>query len=160
MIFLTVGHQMPFDRLVQAVDTWAGENLHREVFAQVGRSRYRPGHMHSVEELDASEFREKVARAEFVVSHAGTGNILLTLELGTPIVVMPRRADLRETRNDHQSATVRWFRRFSGVYVAVDEIQLPRVMDKIRTNEEAAPLEAAASPDLIDAIARFLDGYR
>jgi len=38
VIFVTVGAQMPFDRLVGAVDTWAGTNNRRDIFAQTGET--------------------------------------------------------------------------------------------------------------------------
>ncbi len=37
MIFVTVGEQLPFDRLVRAVDEWAAASG-KEVFAQIGNS--------------------------------------------------------------------------------------------------------------------------
>ena len=37
MIFATVGTQLPFDRLIAAVDRWAGTRPGREVFAQIER---------------------------------------------------------------------------------------------------------------------------
>jgi UDP-N-acetylglucosamine transferase subunit ALG13 len=41
MIFVTVGSQMPFDRLVEAVDGWVGQTT-REVLAQIGDSQLKP----------------------------------------------------------------------------------------------------------------------
>lgn len=36
MIFVTVGHQTPFDRLIRLVDRWAEENMRHDLFAQIG----------------------------------------------------------------------------------------------------------------------------
>ncbi|MGO7205561.1 glucuronosyltransferase, partial [Rhizobium ruizarguesonis] len=41
MILVTVGTQLPFDRLVKAVDTFATE-LSKPVLAQIGRGSYTP----------------------------------------------------------------------------------------------------------------------
>ena len=43
MIFATVGTQLPFDRLIVALDQWAASSPDVEVFAQIGRGEYRPG---------------------------------------------------------------------------------------------------------------------
>ena len=40
MIFVTVGSQLPFDRLVRAVDDWAAGNGGAAAFAQIGASSY------------------------------------------------------------------------------------------------------------------------
>jgi UDP-N-acetylglucosamine transferase subunit ALG13 len=45
VIFVTVGAQMPFDRLVKAVDQWAGENGREDIYAQIGQSDYRPSNI-------------------------------------------------------------------------------------------------------------------
>ena len=42
MIFVTVGTQLAFDRLVSAVDTWASTAGGDEVFAQIGPSALQP----------------------------------------------------------------------------------------------------------------------
>ena len=42
MIFVTVGTDGPFDRLISTVDQWAGENGRSDVVAQVGRSTLEP----------------------------------------------------------------------------------------------------------------------
>jgi UDP-N-acetylglucosamine transferase subunit ALG13 len=106
VIFVTVGSSEPFDRLVRAVDEWAGLRGRSDVFAQIGHSDYQPKHIQCSKFLDPSEFRTRFNNAQFVVAHAGMGSIITALEIGKPIVVMPRRAHLGETRSDHQVATV------------------------------------------------------
>ena len=78
MIFVTVGTQLPFDRLVKAVDAWAGGNRETAAFAQIGSSAYKPAHMEWAAYLPADAFRRKLEAASLIVSHAGIGNLLLT----------------------------------------------------------------------------------
>jgi UDP-N-acetylglucosamine transferase subunit ALG13 len=129
MIFLTVGAQMPFDRLVRAVDAWAARGGNDGVFAQIGRARYRPAHLHYTEFLDPRAFREAFTSARVIVAHPGMGTIINALELRKPILVMPRRGDLAETRNDHQLATAERFRELGLVEVALDERELTDRLD-------------------------------
>jgi UDP-N-acetylglucosamine transferase subunit ALG13 len=107
MIFVTVGVQLPFDRLVRAVDAWAGERMRSDVFAQIGPSQYRPQHIEFRAFVEPPEFRRLVECADAVVAHAGMGSIITALELAKPLIVMPRRAELGEHRNDHQLSTAR-----------------------------------------------------
>ena len=52
-IFVTVGAQIPFDRLIAAVDAWAaGRAGGQSLFAQVGEKGIRPVNMESVELLE------------------------------------------------------------------------------------------------------------
>lgn len=106
MIFVTVGTQLSFDRLVIAVDEWAGRAGGRDVFIQTGRSSYRPRHASWAANVTATQWRDYLQDAHVVVSHAGMGTVISCLEHRKPVVVMARRADLGEHRNDHQQATV------------------------------------------------------
>ncbi len=117
MIFATVGTQLPFDRLIIALDEWAGVNPEVEVFAQIGRGEYQPRHATWKREIDPQEFREIMARCDTVVAHAGMGTIITAMELGKRVVVMPRRASLGEHRNEHQLATAARLEHLNGLVV-------------------------------------------
>ena len=108
MIFVTVGAQMPFDRLIKVVDQWAGENSDIEIIAQIGNTEYKPVYIKNWScLLDVKKFTEYVKKCDLIVSHAGMGTIITALQYKKPIIVMPRRGDLKETRNDHQVDTAR-----------------------------------------------------
>lgn len=158
MIFVTVGAQMPFDRLVKTVDQWAGENGRDDVFAQIGQSEYRPSNMQWTTFLEPEEFKRKYETAKVIIAHAGTGSIITALQLGKPILVMPRRANLRETRNDHQVATSEQFRRFDSVEVALDENELFTKLAGIDNLHGSQKIESYASRELVKAIREFIDG--
>ena len=98
MIFVTVGTQGQFNRLIRTVDEWAGSRGRTNVFAQTGQSDYRPKHIRSKPFIDPTEFRKRVETASLVIAHAGMGSIITALELGKRIIVMPRRAKLGEHR--------------------------------------------------------------
>jgi UDP-N-acetylglucosamine transferase subunit ALG13 len=104
MIFLTVGTQLPFDRLVRATMDWHARNPGAAVFGQIGDSDLHPGFDHAAH-LDMAEHERCMAAAEVVVSHVGMGTILTCVSEARPLIAMPRRAHLGEHRNDHQAAT-------------------------------------------------------
>ena len=158
VILVTVGAQMPFDRLVKAVDRWAGDRRREDVFAQIGPTDYRPSSMQWTKFLDPEEFMRRVESAKVIVAHAGTGSIITALQTGKPILIMPRRASLRETRNDHQVATAEQFRRFDSVVVARDEKELIAKLDGIDELAGRPALGPYASRELLGAIRGFIDG--
>lgn len=157
MIFVTVGAQMPFDRLVRAVDGWAAE-AGVEVVAQVGDSAYRPRHLRATPWLGPDAFRAELGRAEAVIGHAGMGTILSALELGKPLLVMPRRAALGETRNDHQVATAKRFAERGWLRVAESEADLPAQADALLRQPESVRVPAVASDALLRRLRAFARG--
>ena len=133
MIFLTVGTQLPFDRLVRAVDeALAARVIDDEVVAQIGVGGYRPRHMAWTETLDREAFDAHVARAVALVGHAGTGTIFVALEAMKPLLVMPRLSRLGEHVNDHQVGTARRFGALGHVLVAEDERTLVERLRELR----------------------------
>jgi UDP-N-acetylglucosamine transferase subunit ALG13 len=158
MIFVTVGAQMAFDRLVRAVDEWAAQS-ECEVFAQIGPSDYMPANIGWTRFLEPAQFGEKVAAADAIVAHAGMGSILTALELGKPILVMPRRGNLRETRNDHQVATARRLVAQRRVTVAWDEQELAEKLDQIGSLEASDRISSHADARLLGTLRAFLKGF-
>ena len=69
--------------------------------------------------------------ADAIVAHAGMGTILTALELGKPLLVLPRRASLGEHRNEHQLATARRFADTGRLAVAFDESELAQRLDEL-----------------------------
>jgi len=157
LILVTTGGQSPFDRLVRAVDGWAEANARSDFFAQIGAGEYEPHAMPWTRFLPADEFRRRAAESELVVSHAGMGTILTCLELGVRLLVMPRRASLRETRNEHQLATVRHLKQKNLVAVADDEESLWRLLDHMDELACAARIARSAEGPLVDLLRGFIE---
>jgi UDP-N-acetylglucosamine transferase subunit ALG13 len=160
MIFVTVGTQGPFDRLVRTVDEWAGARGTTGVFAQTGPSDYCPKHISAEPFISPAEFARRVASAGLVIAHAGMGSIITALEQGKQIIVMPRRADLGEHRNDHQVATAKRFAEQGRILAAFDEQELLDKLDRLRTLNTAGPLIAEPSSELIATIRIFIETGR
>jgi UDP-N-acetylglucosamine transferase subunit ALG13 len=161
VIFVTVGTQLPFDRLVRAVDAWAGAGTAGAApsFAQIGETAYRPEHMEWAAYLPSPQFRERLRQASVIVSHAGMGTLLTALQARKPLIVMPRRVALNEIRNDHQLATVKWLRQLPGVTVCDDTDELARALSRGDWHSPEA-LRADASPELLAAIREFIEQER
>lgn len=162
MIFLTVGTQLPFDRLVSSVDLWAEKHPDVEIFGQIadpGAQGYKPSHFEWESFIEPDEFNTKYAQAEFIIAHAGMGSIISGLTHAKPVLIMPRRAQFKEHRNDHQLATAEKFKERNGVNVAFDETDVSPILDSL-IKANGAKSEAAgdfADSHLLDAIRNFIN---
>lgn len=139
MIFLTVGTQLPFDRLVEALDRWAGDHPESKVVAQVGESQLRCSHLEVVPDLLPQEYEDLIERCTHVVAHAGTGSILTALLHKKPLLIVPRDVERGEVRSDHQVHTVRAFEGIPGVTVAHRIEELSARLDELL--QQPSPLE-------------------
>ncbi len=134
MIFLTVGTQFPFDRLVKAVDSaCSGGFVEDEIFAQIGHSSYKPENFKFVESLDKHNFDKNLKEASCLISHAGMGTITMALEHNKPLLVLPRLAKFGEVVNDHQVDIVGQFEQLGHILVAYTEDQLPEKIKELKT---------------------------
>ena len=162
MIFATVGSDLPFNRLVKHLDHWARDNPGQAVFAQVGRlgpTDYVPQTMQWVEMLTAEQFDQRCAEARLIVAHAGMGSIITAMATGTPIVILARRARLRETRSDHQLTTAERFKHRPGIFVATTEADLAVAINQALEMPEhsgAENLSEFAPSDLTDRLRRAI----
>lgn len=154
---MTVGTQLPFDRLIHALDQWVSHCDPRpEVFAQIGPDGQQPKHLEFVRTLTPQQFNEKLQAAQIVVAHAGMGTILSALEIGKKVVVMPRRAELGEHRNNHQLATAKKLGDAGMVDVATDEEQLIDMLSQMDKAESTGAISAHASEPLLNAVRQFI----
>ena len=91
MIFLTIGTQFPFNRLLKAVDDCFDNGLiNEEIFAQIGNSSYRPHNFEAVSFLEKDLFDKHIREASCIISHAGIGSITMALNYNKPLLVMPK----------------------------------------------------------------------
>jgi beta-1,4-N-acetylglucosaminyltransferase len=159
MIFLTVGTQFPFDRLVHAIDDIVGDGLIGEaLFAQIGESSYKPRNFESAVSLDKKTFDDYVRQSSAIIGHAGMGTITMALSNHKPLLAMPRLKKYNEVVNDHQLGIARKFSELGHILIAYDTADLP---DCIRRLKDFVPAERKANPEAVaDRIVRFLNTLR
>ena len=155
MIFVTVGTQLPFDRLVGTVDRWSSRSR-EAVFAQIGPSQQSFKNIETVPFLTPEEVSRRFAEASVIIAHAGMGTIFTALTARKPLLVLPRREDLGEHRNDHQMATARRLSDRGLVTVAWTEEELERRLEAIHEIQPNAPISEDAEDSLLDAVRGFL----
>lgn len=152
-LFLTVGSQMPFDRLTAAVAHWVREQqrvaTNFDARAQVGTTQLDETALRGLRWsrlMSPADYLLHCRHARVLVAHAGMGSVLTAMDLGIPMVLMPRRATLGETRSDHQLDTARHLQRhWQGppLRIAWDEHEVPDALDAALQGHWPPPLAFA-----------------
>jgi UDP-N-acetylglucosamine transferase subunit ALG13 len=154
MIFVTIGTQGPFDRLIRAVDR-AAELFSDPVIAQVSSGgSYKPKNLITSDLMPFTEFQQNFSKARLIVAHAGMGTIINALVENKPILILPRLAKYREQRNDHQWATAKAFEKLKYVHTAYDEDELYEKLKTFATSKAESLYQIGnfASEDLIKSL--------
>lgn len=157
MIFVTTGTQLPFDRLVKAMDAIAPQLEGISFVAQIANSTYKAKNMKTLGFVSPHMFNTYFSQARLIVSHAGMGTIISALEQEKPIIVMPRLAELREHRNDHQLATAMAFEKLKFIQVAYNEMELKEKILKLWYGDlkQLHKLGKHASEELINSLKHY-----
>jgi UDP-N-acetylglucosamine transferase subunit ALG13 len=154
-IFVTVGTDQHFDRMVKIIDKWAANNPHKEIFAQIGETRHQPTHLNYSRFLSPQEFVEQIKSASLIIGHAGMGTILTALKHQKPILVMPKLAKLGEHRNEHQTATAKYLSDQGKINVAFDEHALVAKLNNLKELTATDSVGAYANTTLTEKLSAF-----
>lgn len=154
MILVTTGTQLPFPRLVAAMDRLAPV-LGERVVAQIGPDTGTYPNLETHARLEPETFEALFREARVVVAHAGIGTVLAASRHGKPLVLMPRRHALGEHRNDHQTATAEALRGRPGLYLVADESDLA---DLLKAQGALAPMRDELGPSAA-ALNRFVAAW-
>ena len=155
MIFLTLRAQLPFDRLMDAVNHWCRGNSLVEVFGQIAVGAgedHIPKNFNWTSFVEPDEFNHNYEKASLGVAHADIGFIVSALMQSKPIVLMPKKVSLGEQRNDRQLATVEKFKTRDGSCVADNENQLGSWLNSMTGKsdvEMSSQVNPFADPSLI-----------
>jgi UDP-N-acetylglucosamine transferase subunit ALG13 len=155
MIFVTIGIQEPFDRLIKAMDEIVPQLNGVPVIAQVYSLSYKAINLKTFEFVSPSEFDDYFSRAQLIVAHAGMGTIISALVKDKPIIVLPRLTKYKEHRSNHQIATANACRQLNFVHVAEDEDDLKTKVVNIISGQSKGSLHKIgpyASAELIASI--------
>jgi UDP-N-acetylglucosamine transferase subunit ALG13 len=129
---VTVGTVLPFDRLVNGVARLKAEGLLPEtVWAQVGDGD-APAGMDCVAAASFEEMQARLASADLLFTHGGTGSLVTGLRAGCRIVAMPRDPERREHYDDHQYEIVEAFAKRGLIQMAREAGELPEALARAR----------------------------
>jgi len=161
MIFVTVGNDFrPFDRLLREADEIA-PLIPCEMLIQTGTSNYQPKHASHFDFVPFETAIAYIRKSRMVVSHAGIGTIILCRQLGTPLIIVPRRKALGEHMNDHQMeiAMALEQRKTETVHILYEEgVLKEKILDLLGRSERSEPAAAPGRAHLVRMIRTFVEG--
>jgi UDP-N-acetylglucosamine transferase subunit ALG13 len=153
LIFITVGSLFPFDRLIRHMDEIAPTLRDQTFFAQIFEGAYEPVNFPFARLISRREFVEKMRETTLIVAHAGMGSVISAMDLGKPIVLVPRILEWGEHTTDHQVATARWLEGRPGVHVCYDDGKLRETIAAALA--ERRPEQAMSKTAPLEFIARL-----
>ena len=160
LMFATVGATLPFDRLVKTVANAKAQGLIPErVVAQVGTGgRMPPEFEQTVEALEFDEVQRILRVADIVVCHGGTGSLITALREGCRVVAIPRRFELGEHYDNHQSEITSAFEKRGLITVAHTPEDFADALARARQHD---PIRATTDPTkLVDYLAAAFGSVR
>lgn len=105
MILVTLGtHELPFNRLVDALDSMLDAHLPNSLPVVLQRGHSKPSR-HTIKQfsfLEADRFAELMTEANYVITHAGVGSVMSSLRNNKSVIACPRYHELSEHVDDHQ----------------------------------------------------------
>ncbi len=156
-IFCSVGTQFSHDRMLGYIDRWLERNPDNELVAQIGCSEYQLKNGVSFSSVLPDDFASYLSNSELMITHAGMGNIISCLEIGLPMVVVPRIAELGEHRNNHQLDSIEKFRGSPLVNIAQDESEFDECMSEVLSRPRGNVDGFPCRDSLLGYVKMFLD---
>lgn len=109
MIFVPLGTQaMDFSRCLKMLDEMI-EHYHitEQVIVQMGNSTYRSKNFEVLPFVPEETFKEYIARASVVISHAGSGALFGSIKKGKKVIAVARLKQYHEMIDNHQTELTR-----------------------------------------------------
>lgn len=134
MIFVTVGSQkFQFNRLLREIDNLVEQKkIAEEVFAQTGYSDYIPKNYKYKSFLNRDEFNEVMGQSDKVITHGGTGSIIVAVKKGKKVIAIPRLEKYGEHVDDHQLQIIREFTSMNFITSIIDIEDLEKFISNLK----------------------------
>ncbi len=137
---VSTGH---FDPLIEVCEQLSSQY---RFFGQIGMGQVTPSFTF-VRTLPLKTLRETMARADLIVTHAGTGMLSLCYELGKKVVVVPKQKRYGESNDGQVELGRRWCEIGLGTF-CLDVSDLKTAIEKAK----ATVFTRAAFPQVGKAV--------
>lgn len=118
MVLVTLGTQkQDFSRLLQYIED---SNITDEIIVQAGYTKFESKKMKIFDFISYDEMEKYIDKADYVITHSGTGSVLTPLKKGKKVIVCARLAKYGEHVDDHQKQLVEIFSE-EGYTLELDE---------------------------------------
>ena len=107
MILVTLGTQKEqFTRLLDYIEE---SNIKDEIIVQAGHTKYESKKMKIFDFIPYEIMNEYIDKANLIITHAGTGSVLMPLKKGKKVIVCARNMKYGEHVDNHQQELVEVF---------------------------------------------------
>lgn len=132
MILVTLGTQtQKFERLLNAIEN---SNLEDEIIVQAGGSAdFQSKKMKIMKFINYEEMNELIENADFIITHGGTGSIIMPLQKSKKVIACARLEKYGEHINDHQKELVSIFAEEGYILELCEDEKLDDVLKKLKT---------------------------
>ena len=108
MILVTLGTQKEqFTRLLDYIEK---SNIKDEIIVQAGHTKYKSKKMKLFDFISYEEINEYINKADVIITHSGTGSVLMPLKKGKKIIVCARLEKYGEHVDNHQKQLTEIFK--------------------------------------------------
>lgn len=119
MILVTLGTQKEqFTRLLDYIEN---SNIKEEIVVQAGHTKYISNKMKIFDFIPYEKMDEYINQASVVITHAGTGSVLMPLKKGKKVIICSRLKKYGEHVDDHQKQLAEIFKD-EGYVLELDEV--------------------------------------
>ncbi len=131
MILVTLGTQNQL--FYRCLDQRENISLKGEIVVQAGGSiDYKSKKMKMLSFINYEEMEEYIKRADLIITHGGTGSILLPLQHNKKVIACARLSKYKEHINDHQCELVSIFDKEGYILELHDMENLDDVLKKVK----------------------------
>lgn len=124
-IFIITGSTYPLDRLIKEIDKIGNKY---EIFAQIGKSNYKPKNIKFEKFLEQEIIIKKIKWSDLVIAHAGVGTIIDVLSLNKKLILFPRLKKHKEAIDDHQLEICKAFEKKFGINYTTNEKEIEKLI--------------------------------
>ena len=130
MILVTLGTQKEqFTRLLDYIEN---SKIKDEIIVQAGHTKYNSKKMKIFDFIPYEKMNEYIEKADLIITHAGTGSVLMPLKRGKKIIVCARDMKYEEHIDNHQQELVEVFASEGYVLELNENIGLDDLIKKVK----------------------------
>lgn len=133
MILVTLGTQKePFTRLLECLEN---SKIKEEIIVQAGHTKFESVKMKLFDFIPYDEMSKLLKEASLIITHGGTGSIIMPLKMGKKVIAMPRLKKYLEHVDDHQTQLVDIFSEEGYILALNDGDDLDELYEKSKKFE-------------------------
>ena len=138
MIFVTIGTtKYPFKRPLIQLENFLKNNswFDNEVIVQAGHTKFQSSIMQVYDFFNRKAFQSYYEKADFIISHGGTGSIMQGLYLNKKVLAVPRLEKHDEHIDNHQLEICKKLGSEKHIMVWNEKDSISKLLRKIKTFE-------------------------